>query len=117
MERNSAPEAFQAQGAILNAFAVAEGQPNCDFAKLLDEEHLRSLPAAFRGDRPIPAEEAEAKHFRFHARRHMASALGWAARKPFPAEVDEALYERWPSADRVGYKPPEDETGEEEEHE
>lgn len=117
MERNSAPEAFQAQGAILNAFAVAENQPNCDFAKLLDEEHLRGLPTAFRGDRPIPAEEAEPKHFRFHARRHMAIALGWAARKPFPAEVDEALYKRWPSAERVGYKPPEDETGEEEEQE
>ena len=116
MERNSAPEAFQAQGAILNAFAADEGQPHVDFAALLDEAHLRSLPPANRKDAAIPENgAAEAKHFRFHARRHMACALGWAARKPFPAEIDEALYERWPSAERVGYKPPEDETGEEEE--
>ena len=31
----------------MNAFAVAENQPNCDCAKLLDEEHLRGLPTAF----------------------------------------------------------------------
>ena len=81
MERNSAPEAVQAQGTILNAFAVAEGQSNCDFAKLLDEEVLRGLPTASRGDRSLPAEGAEAKHFRFHARRDMAITLGWASIK------------------------------------
>ena len=46
IRRNSAHKAFQAQGAILNALAVAEGQPNYEFAKLL-KEHLRGLPAAF----------------------------------------------------------------------
>ena len=81
MEQNGAPEALQAQGTILNVFAVAEGHPNCDFAKLLDEEDLRGLPTASRGDRSLPAEEAEAKHFRFHARRDVAITLGWASIK------------------------------------
>ena len=38
----------------------------------------------------------------------MASALGWAIRKLFPAKVDDVLYDLWRSAERVGFNPPED---------
>jgi hypothetical protein len=101
MPGNNAPAAYQQQGDVLNAFARDQNAPNADFAALLDEEHLRSLKP-IKKDARLSA-EAEAKNFRFHARRHMAAALGWRDRQPFPNAVDDALYSRWPSATRTGY--------------
>ena len=96
---NSTPLEWQAQGAVLNAWAAAEStDPNrLDFAKLLDERHLRGLGPAYPKDTSVPRVAAP-KHFRFHARRHMTRALGWWERRPLPDAVNNALYERWPSA-------------------
>jgi len=106
MPGNNAPAAYQQQGDVMNAFARDQNAPNADFAALLDEEHLRSLKP-IKKDARLSA-EAEAKNFRFHARRHMAAALGWRDRQPFPNAVDDALYSRWPSATRTGYVPPDE---------
>jgi hypothetical protein len=70
------------------------------------EDYLRALKPA-KKDAKLPA-NAEPKNFRYHARRHMAAALGWRDRQPFPNAVDEALYARRPSATRTGYVPPDE---------
>ena len=106
MPGNSAPAAYQQQGEVLNAFARDQNAPNADFAALLDEDYLRALKPA-KKDAKLPA-NAEPKNFRYHARRHMAAALGWRDRQPFPNAVDEALYARRPSATRTGYVPPDE---------
>jgi len=106
MVNNNAPAAYQQQGEVLNTFARAQNAPNADFAALLDEEYLRALKPV-KKDAKLPA-NAEPKNFRYHARRHMAAALGWRDRQPFPSEVDDALYARWPSAARTGYVPPDE---------
>lgn len=106
MVNNNAPAAYQQQGEVLNAFARDQNAPNADFAALLDEEYLRALRPV-KKDAALPA-NAEAKNFRFHARRHMAAALGWRGRQPFPTAVDDALYARWPSAAHTGYVPPDE---------
>ena len=106
MPGNSAPAAYQQQGEVLNAFARDQNAPNADFAALLDEDYLRGLRPV-KKDAKLPA-NAEPKNWRYHARRHMSTALGWRDRQPFPDAVDEALYARWPSATRTGYVPPDD---------
>ena len=95
---NNAPAAYQAQGAVLDAWAAQHGKQ--DFARVLEENILRRLGVAYEGDRPLPPDPTPGE-WRFHARRHMVRSLGWgpSARTPLPAAGNEALYARW-------YSPP-----------
>ena len=105
MAANSAPPQWQQQGDTLNAFATAQGRPELDFARLLDEQYLRGLPVAHENDTPL-GNNPTAPQYRYHARRHMANALSWGCRQEFPDDVNDALYERWysPRAARTGFR-------------
>ena len=102
---NFAPEPWNSQGGVLDAYAALHGVPLVELSRVLIEEYLVELGSAFPEDKDFPAKPSNGNYrFRAYCWISRMVDVGTNGRDEFPDDVTAAIRERWPSKEYTGYR-------------